>query len=332
MAKVQVSEPWPLTRREPELLTFTAALADPDRHCLVLYGPAGVGKSRLAAACLAQAEAGGHLTARVMASQAAALLPLGALAPILPHDIGAQASPAEVFERTRAGLAALGGDRRLVLMVDDAHLLDTSSAVLLTQLLGAGVVFVLATIREGEALPDAVAGWWRGEDAVRIDLGDLDRAATSELLTHALGGAVGGDTVRRLHVASGGNPLLLRELVLQAFDRGLVHDDSGTWRLTGPLAPSRRLVDVLATRLGALSPSARGLLDQLAVCAPLGPAELAGPVADDELEALERAGLLLVIVDGHRHQLVLAHPLYGEALRADLTVLRRRAILLAVAA
>ncbi|QXC60752.1 LuxR C-terminal-related transcriptional regulator [Aquihabitans sp. G128] len=326
-----MNEGWPLARRQPELDAFSRALDDPDRTAVVLYGPAGVGKSRLADACLARAEAAGRLTARVMASQAAALLPLGALAPVLPHVLTPSASPSELFDQTRTEFLAMGGGGRLVLLVDDAHLLDTSSAVLLTQLLAARAVFVVATIRDGEPLPDAVAGWWRLEGALRLDIVDLDRDATADVLGLALGGVVGTDTVRRLHDASGGNPLLLRELVVQAVDAGLLRDDSGTWRLSGDIPPSRRLVDVLATRLAALGEPARRVVDQLAVCAPLGPAELTGDVPLDELESLERSGLIRVLVDGHRHQLVLGHPLYGEALRADLTVLRRRSILLAAA-
>jgi ATP/maltotriose-dependent transcriptional regulator MalT len=215
--------------------------------------------------------------------------------------------------------------------VDDAHLLAGSSAVLLTQLIDAGAVFVVATIRAGEPAPDAIAGWWRSERSRRIDLQDLDRDATAEVLHLALGGEVGADTTRRLHDASGGNPLLLRELVIQALGADRLRDDSGTWRLVGPIPPSRRLSELFAVRLGALEDGPRQVLEQLALCAPLGPAELTGSATAHDLEELERAGLIRVILDDHREQITLAHPLYGEALRADLPVLRRRAILLAAA-
>ena len=327
----QLNNPWPLARRDPELAGFVDALDDAGTNVVVLYGPAGVGKSRLADAFLVTAEEQGRLTARITGSAAAALMPLGALAPVLPLDVDATASARDLFERTRSELQSLGGEGRLVLLVDDAHLLDTSSAVLLTQLIDAGAVFVVATIREGEALPDAVAGWWRSERALRIDLKDLDQAATTEVLRLALGGEVGADTVRRLHVASGGNPLLLRELVLQSLAADRLRDDSGTWRIVGAIPPSQRLSELFAARLGALGEPERHVLEQLALCAPLGPAELTAPGTDADLEALERAGLIRVLLDDHRQQLSLAHPLYGEAVRAGLPVLRRRSILLAAA-
>jgi ATP/maltotriose-dependent transcriptional regulator MalT len=327
----QLSNPWPLARRGSELDDFIAALDSAGTNVVVLYGPAGVGKSRLADAFLAAAEGHKRLTARVTGSAAAALMPLGALAPVLPHDLDASSSARELFDRTRSELQSLGGEDRLVLLVDDAHLLDTSSSVLLTQLIDAGAVFVVATIRDGEAVPDAVAGWWRGERALRMDLKDLDQAATAEVLRLALGGEVGADTVRRLHVASGGNPLLLRELVLQTLAADRLRDDSGTWRIVGAIPPSQRLSELFAVRLAALGEPERHVLQQLALCAPLGPAELTEPGASADLEALERAGLIRVILDDHRQQLALAHPLYGESLRAGLPVLRRRSILLAAA-
>ncbi|MCU1496791.1 MAG: hypothetical protein JWM47_744 [Acidimicrobiales bacterium] len=325
---MRVRASWPLVGREFEVDLVSGALADPGGGLAVIYGPAGVGKTRVAEASLHILEQQRRPTARAIASHSAATLPLGALAPILPAAHPSDPSPAAIFEHARREVVRRGAGEHLTVFVDDAHLLDTASAVLLTHLLDAQAVRVVATIRDGEPLPDAVAGWWRRGNAVRLDLGDLDRGATAEILAGALGGDVVTETVHNLHAASHGNPLLLRALVHQALEDGQLGDATGTWRLTGDIEPSRRIVDVMATRLAALDPAVRGLLEQLVVCAPLGVDELAGEVAVEELEALERSGLLRVVVDGRRHQLVLGHPLYGEALRADLPVLRRRAILL----
>ena len=80
---------WPLTGRMIELDAFARALALPSRAAVVLYGQAGVGKTSLGEAFLAHAEAQGHPTGRVLASQAAATMPLGAMAPLLPIDADA---------------------------------------------------------------------------------------------------------------------------------------------------------------------------------------------------------------------------------------------------
>lgn len=323
---------WPLTDRDSEVDEVLAALADPDRTAVVLHGPAGVGKTRLAETCLTLAESSGRLVARATASSSSAQLPLGTLASILPATLHPEAAPAAIFSQARDELLAIGGDERLVLLVDDAHLLDTSSALLLTQLLDARAVFVLATIRDGEAVSDAVGGWWRRASTLRLDLADLDHDATAEVLATVLGGVVATDTVRHLQRASGGNPLLLRELLTQAREGGQLSKATGTWRLSGQIHASRRLTELVAPRLADLDRHSRDVLDQLSVCAPLGVEELTGDVTADSLEPLESGGLIKVVVDGQRHQLQLGHPLIGEVLRTELSVLRRRAVLLATAA
>ena len=320
---------WPLTGRVIELEAFAQALCQPSCAVVVLYGQPGVGKTSLGEAFLARAEDEGHPTGRVLASAAAATLPLGAMAPVLPADADASSAPGALFEAARRAMVELG-TATPVILVDDAHNLDMSSAVLLTQLIAAGAVMVVATIRDGESLPDVVAGWWRTQGAIRMDVGDLSRSATGEVLEAYLSGPVGADTVFSFYESSGGNPLVLRELVHLALVEERLQADTGTWRLSGTFAPSRRLADLLGARLAELTEDARAILNQLALCAPLGVGEFSGDVSNAEIVALERAGLLREVVDGLRHQLVLAHPLYGEVLRADLTAMGRQSILLAV--
>ena len=50
-------------------------------------------------------------------------------------------------------------------------------------------------------------------------------------------------------------------------------------------------------------------------------------VGAEQLELLDRSGLLVVRTDGRRQQVTLAHPLYGEILLACLLLLMIAAIL-----
>ncbi|MFN8016656.1 MAG: AAA family ATPase [Acidimicrobiales bacterium] len=317
-----ITDAWPLVEREGELGELDAAVASDDAAFVLVYGPAGVGKTRLADECLRRAEHAGARTARIVATGAAAALPLGAMAPLLPRDLGPEVAPADLLART---CEEVSGDRRLLVMVDDAHLLDGSSAVLLTQLADLGAIELLATVRTGEVAPDAVAGWWRSERARRFDLGELPVEAVGHLLGTVLGGPVARDLVHRMHQASGGNPLLLRELLIEADRAGLLSDATGTWRVAGELPPSRRLQDLLADRLGALGDEERDALDRLACAGPLGPDELA---ADHAVEALERHGLVRCSTDERRTTWELANPVLGEVLRAQLPKSTRRQLLL----
>jgi hypothetical protein len=51
---------------------------------------------------------------------------------------------------------------RLVVFVDDAHLLDDLSALVLHQLVQSQAASVILTIRTGEAAPAAVTALWKG--------------------------------------------------------------------------------------------------------------------------------------------------------------------------
>ena len=100
------------------------------------------------------------------------------------------------------------------------------------------------------------------------------------------------------------------------------------WRLVGPLVTTHRLDELLSARLGLLDAAAAAALDILAVREPVGLATLEAIVGPAQLEMLDRSGLLAVQTDGRRQHVRLAHPLYGELLRARMPALTRRRLLL----
>src|SRR5690606_34225726 len=92
-----------------------------------------------------------------------------------------------------------------------------------------------------------------------------------------------------------------------------------------PERPPARLRELVEERLRLLDPGPRAALEIVAVGeqVPLAAAErLADP---DDVEELERRGLVEVV--GDRAVVQVAHPLYGEVIAADLPRTRRRAIL-----
>ena len=219
----------------------------------------------------------------------------------------------------------------LVLFVDDLHLLDGTSATLVGQLVDADLVFLVATVRTPEPVPPGLESLWHRARVRRIDLVDLDRPAIDTLLHLVLGGPVEATTSGDIWAASEGNVLFVRELVLGALERGHLVDQRGVWRLVGPLVTTPRLHELVSARLASLDPNAREALEQLAVWEPTGLATLEAVVGRDALEALDRWGLLTVRADGRRQQVTLAHPLYGEILRATMPALTRRRLLLELA-
>ncbi|MCX2185031.1 LuxR family transcriptional regulator [Streptomyces sp. SKN60] len=319
---------WPLTSRDGELDDFAKAWAGRRCRGVVIYGPAGVGKSRLAEECLARTVHAGWKGRRATASAAAAAVPLGAIAHLIPPGIDLS-DPVTGFAAVAAALAGPRQDRQWAVWVDDLHLLDASSAVLLRQLIDARVVRLIGTIRTGEPVGEAVEAL-AGVDAVhRIDLEAFGQEQAQAVLAAALGGSVGRRTLRELCTASGGNVLYLRELVTGALASGTLASDGELWELSeGGLAGTPRLAELIEARLSSVDPAARPVLELLALAEPLPLADAQQAAPPGVLIQLEHAGLVEVTKGRRRATLQLAHPLYGEVLRPRIPFTRRRALLL----
>ncbi len=317
---------WPLVGRREEL----AHINDIRRMGgggVVLVGETGVGKTRLAFEALAGAEADGAVTARVAATHAAAAIPLGALLPLVP-ELGERMNP---LISGRRALQNLAGDRQLVLLCDDAHLLDDVSATLMFQVVAHREVFVVVTVRSGERLPEPITALWKDGHAERIDVGRLPDAEVDEMTAALLGGEVDRTAARNVRAAARGNPLAVRELVLAASEAGSLRRDQGRWTLTDSLPISTRLAELVDQRVGALPDEETWALELLALGEPLGVALLDRLSTPEVVGSLERKGLLEVRADGHRLEAWLAHPFHGEVLRSRITYLRRRRALATLA-
>src|SRR2546423_8152178 len=292
----------------------------------MIAGPAGVGKTRLALEGLRLAEAAGMVGVRVTATRAAAALPFGALAPLLPAahhgETGAVDDRADLLRRSAAALIERAEGGRLALLVDDAHLLDDASATLIHQLAAGIGAFVVATLVTGEVAPEPVTSLWKDGVVERLELVGLDARAIGQLLETVLRGSVDRATTAHLAVRCQGNVLFLRELVLGALHDGSLCDDGGIWRLVSALCPSERLVELVEARLGRLDAPERRLLEVVSFGEPLGPAELRAVADPEVVEALEWKGLLVSRRDGHRAEVRLGHPLYGDVLRSRVSALR----------
>jgi DNA-binding CsgD family transcriptional regulator len=318
-----LDRPWPFVGRERELARVAAALGRPDAAGLLLAGPAGVGKTRLATECASIAERVGFRCARVLATRAAADVPLGALAPLLPAD-SRRSGPRGNWLRAAADAIA-NGPGPLLLVVDDAHLLDSASATVVQQLAAPDRAFVVLTTRTGLPAPEPLLALWKDAIVERLDLTPLTERDVDRILDSVLDGAIDGAARLELFQASQGNALFLHELVLGALDTSILRREQGVWRLTRRLASSPRLVELVQARLVDLDRGEHELLELLALGEPL-PWEIVAEFAEPAtVDRLERHGLVRTVQQRSGLQVGLAHPLYGEVLRAQLTALGRMA-------
>jgi len=305
-----------------ELVTY---LRDPQAGGAVLVGAGGVGKTRLANACIDVAANDGLATATVVATRAASRITLGALAPLLP-PLGDRT--VNLLVAARDALRERSGGKRLVLFVDDAHLLDDASASLVLQLAVNREVFVLATVRAGEDLSGAITGLWKDGHTARVDVRPLPEDDLDCLIAESLGSDVDNKAHTELRRISRGNPLALRELILGAIESGsLTRDEHGGWGLTGPFGISERLTDLVEERLGSLDAAESEAIEFVALGEPVAIdvlEQLARPAA---VESIERKGIIAVRETDGRLEAWLDHPLFGEVLRANVGRLRTRNVL-----
>jgi DNA-binding NarL/FixJ family response regulator len=313
---------WPLVGRQEELDLVAETMEGAAFRCVVLAGATGVGKSRIAWEALAAARERGWSTLDAVATRAAASIPFGAVAPLLPPPQGRVANRLEILRQARQSLVQHAEGRRLAVLVDDAHLLDDGSAALVHQLAATEAAFVLVTLRSGEASPDPILALWKDGVGRRIEIQPLSDADVRELVEQALGGRVDGASLQEIARVTNGNVLFLRELVHSGLTAGTLASHEGIWRWRGPMAPSGALLAVIDERLRGLDAGQTRLLEAVALGEPLGTEvmrSLADPATVAETEA---AGMLAVGREERRTYVRLAHPLYAEAVRARAGALR----------
>ncbi|MFB7868135.1 LuxR C-terminal-related transcriptional regulator [Streptomyces sp. NPDC056069] len=286
---------WPFVGRKKQLNAFAETLVGGRSRGFVVWGPAGVGKSRLAEECLARAVRAGFRGARATASDAAAALPLGVFVHLIPESIA--------FSDPVAGLAHMAGGSktrspRTLLWLDDLHSVAAKALCL-------------------------------GDSVQSVRLPELNQAEIRQLLKAMLGGPVDRRAVQQLHAGSGGNALHLSELVRRAVDTGSLVREGELWRLSAAsLSSPPALTELLESRLAAAGPRARPVLELLALCGPLLLDEAECVTTPAELSKLEKSGLIHRTEYRRRSAVALVHPLYGEVLLKQTSALRRRNLLL----
>ena len=317
--------------RDEELARIAQARGEPECRGVVISAKAGIGKSRLAHEACAAAADDGAVVDWAQATSSAATVPLGALAGLLPDEVRTD-DALELMRRSVEVLLDRAGGRPVVLGVDDAQLLDAVSAALVLHLATTGSAFVIATLRVGEPLPDAIVSLWKDGGAQRLELEPLSDGDVGALVEAALEGPVAQSALSWVRENSQGNALYVRELVTGAVDRGTLAYSRGLWRLSGQPEVSQSLAELVSMRMAGLSDAVRAPLELLAIGEPLRLAELTTLTDGESLVAAESYGMAEVSIRTGGDEMRLAHPLYGEVIRRELPVLRARQMRLRLAA
>jgi DNA-binding CsgD family transcriptional regulator len=298
-------ERWPLTGRDDEMRAVAEVLGGDEYQGVAVVGPAGVGKSRLLREAAAVAATSGWSLRHIAATASGSTVPLGAFAPWVDEFNGA---PSELVHRVMDALTRDSRACRVLMVIDDAHVLDELSALVVHQLVLQRRASVLLSIRTGRPAPDAVTALWKDGWVRRLDLRPLARGDSVDLLGAALGATPDTDCAERMWRLTRGNTLYLRQLVdhEHAAGRLVTQDGRCRWLGTPELSPS--LVELVQEQIGTVPENIRDVVDLVAVGEPVDwecLAVTADPVA---LEQAEQRGLIRSSGDA----VYVGHAIYAE--------------------
>lgn len=345
-----------LLEREREVASLDAlvsGIAKPGARIGLIEGPAGIGKTSLLAEAKRLAESDGL---RILSARGSGLereFPYGVVRQLFEPLLvdaktrkaalaGAAAPAAPVFEAlgeeptgsADPGFSSLhglywltlnlAGDDPLVLTVDDLHWCDRPSLRFLAYLgrrLEDTPLVIAGTLRPNEPGADMglLAELANDPLAAVVRPGPLSRDGVAELIAARLGGEAEEAFATSCHTATGGNPLLLSELLKALASEGVepVGANAGVVRDIGPRAASRAVLLRLARLPKDVAKVARAIAvlgEGAELWAVAGLAGLEEPAAAEATGTLARAEILRP-----HGALGFVHPLVRDAVYLELT-------------
>lgn len=263
---------------------------------------------------MADAERAGERTNWIVGTESARSLPLGAFTALIGDPM---VEPMPHVRHLINSFVAQQRRGRILIRVDDAHLLDGLSAHVVHQLAQNRAARLVVTLRSGADEPDAVTALWKDGLLARLDLEPLSADSARDMIAGTLGGTVEARSARRFWKLTGGNALRLRQLVKDQIDAGRMCQTAGVWVWDDDHAISESISDMVGRQLRTLTPEVALVVDTLTQCEPLPVDALCDLVARPALEAAEQMRLVTVERNGGELMARLAHPLYGELRRAS---------------
>lgn len=313
---------WPFIGRVAEFEQALQALEiDSAYHGVVLVGQPGVGKTALARSLADTLATKGLRQRFIVGTETARAIPLSAFSRWVPVE-----TPQEPTALLAAAHRALSSEDDLLMIVDDAHLLDELSALVVHQVAASGTSKIIATIRAGDGIPAAVTALWKERHLMRIDIEPFTRAQTEELVCAVLDGVTADSVTNQLHDLSSGVALVLRSLVSTAIERGNLVDDGRQWRLRQPLQIGADLADLLEARLAALPASEIEVAEIVAAAEVLDWNVLRRVCDTDAIARAEQRGVIQLIVDGSHTIARLGHPVLRDVVRKRGGIARSRQV------
>ncbi len=316
-----------LVDRDDEMALLRARLddlADGTSGCLLVEGPAGIGKTRLLDELRRLAVSNGVFVRSARSSALEQDFEWGVVRQLFGSGVDGVVESDDRFVALR-GLCELttqlAEEAPFVLCVDDVQRCDEASlqflAYLVRRLEGLPVLVVLAMRTGEQQQADDLAELVADETVTVVRPAPLTEQGTAALVTDRLGR--GADAfVATCHRMTSGNPLLLRQLLRALADQGVPPDAAhvDTVRAVG----SRAITSLVTLRLRRMPRAATTVARAVAMLGPMADlrsvADLAQHSEEEVASALDLLARSEILRDGHPLDFV--NPLVRDAIHADI--------------
>lgn len=290
--KTEVS-PHPLVGRGDSLRVLEEA-RDAGRGSLIL-GVHGIGKTALATAAAATS-ASFHVVS-IHGTEVSRRTSYGALAWLLSQlsgDLPATPPmhPLLVFRKISALLRQNAGDRPVLLLVDNAQYLDEGTALVISQLVRAREVTLIATATDLPSAPAEVFSLWSDGLLQRIDLEPLDLRQTKLLMEQVLAGPVSLRAAAAMWRATEGNPQFILLMVDEQVAAGTLVDAGTAWVAAGPYVRSGAIAEVVEAELARMTTQERRIVEILSFIGTLNLTAILELADAEALDSLQEKGVL----------------------------------------
>ncbi|MFJ6280554.1 helix-turn-helix transcriptional regulator [Arthrobacter subterraneus] len=324
---------WPLVGRDPELVEARDALLDSAGRGVIITGQSGVGKTALAQRIAREVDDSFELV-YVRGSAIASKMPYGALSFVLSDlDDAIVGNPLMLLRGLQELYARREDGRQTLILADNLEDLDSSSAMALAHLVRMGAVKLIAICQSIDASPEEFCDLWKDGALRRIDLGPLNIAATTRLLSAALDAPVSRAAAASMWQITGGNPLFLQALTREQVDSGEMLERDGVW-VAKPLSvpkTRRSMTDWIMVRLRRMPAAEREALELISVMSVAPLDLLLRFVPSSALDALQERKSIDVEC-GDSPNVRVANGLVSEVVRAQVPLGRGRELMRAIAA
>lgn len=304
-----------LVGRSAAIESVIASVTEPGRCGSLIVGETGMGKTAVAQV-VSDALRADRPVFRISGTPALSKMSFSVLAPFLGGmDTGMEPTREEVFRAVCGffrGQRAEAG-RIPVVVVDDAHDVDTESRSILARMVVSDTARIVV-LSPRSSMPVEFMELWTDGFLARSDLHPLPPDEIHTLCERKLRGKVLRSVSAMLGDISKGNPMFILELLRHSQAKGSLFERNGIWLLSQAPSSDLPFLERLRSELRRLSGDEFEVLEAVALAEPLPMAVLTRAGMGHVLDNLKLLELITVSGDVPR-SVRLANPLFSEVLR-----------------